>query len=146
MTWDLFSQIAIGTGVVLCSVLMSGVIFFALEILLARAHLWLIRRPHLPKLILVLIISVLAALGMITVSVWVWAIAYFELGIFITFEASLYFSLVSFTTLGFGDIILPPDWRILGGMTAANGFLNIGMMSAVVLETLRVVRKNQLAS
>ena len=54
--------------------------------------------------------------------------------------------LVSFTTLGFGDIILPSEWRILSGMTAANGFLVIGMMSAVVLETLRVVRKNQLAS
>ena len=146
MTWELFNQIAIGTGLVLVSVLLSGTIFFALEIVMARAHLWLIRRPHLPKLILVLMVSVLAALGMITVSVWVWAFAYYHLNIFITFEASLYFSLVSFTTLGFGDIILPPDWRILGGMTAANGFLVIGMMSAVVLETLRVVRKNQLAS
>ncbi|MDQ2088573.1 ion channel [Marimonas arenosa] len=146
MTWNLFHQIAIGSGLVLGSVLLSGAIFFALEIVMARSHLWLIRRPHLPKLILVLMVSVVAALGMITVSVWVWAFAYYHLDIFVTFEAALYFSLVSFTTLGFGDIILPPEWRILSGMTAANGFLNIGMMSAVVLETLRVVRKNQLAS
>jgi uncharacterized membrane protein YesL len=146
MTWNLFNQIAIGSAIVLLSVLLSGAIFLALELLLARGHMWLIRRPHRPKLVLVLIVSIIAALGMITVSVWVWAIAYFALGIFVTLEASLYFSLVSFTTLGFGDIILPPDWRILAGMTAANGFLVIGMMSAVVLETLRAVRKNQLAS
>ena len=146
MTWNLFHQIAIGSGLVLISVLLSGAIFLGLELVLARAHLWLIRRPHRPKLVLVLILSIVAALGMITVSVWLWALAYFYLKIFITLEASLYFSLVSFTTLGFGDIILPPDWRILAGMTAANGFLVIGMMSAVVLETLRHVRKNQLAS
>lgn len=146
MTVELFHQIAIGSVIVIVSVLLSGAIFLGLELLMERSHLWLIRRPHRPKLVLVLLVSVMGSLGMITVSVWVWAIAYFQLGIFITFEASLYFSLVSFTTLGFGDIILPPDWRILAGMTAANGFLNIGMMSAVVLETLRTVRKNQLAS
>lgn len=145
MTWSLFHQIAIGSGIVIVSVLLSGAIFLAMEMLMSRAHLWLIRRPHRPKLVVVMVVSVIAALGMITISVWVWALAYFWLDIFVTLEASLYFSLVSFTTLGFGDIILPPDWRILGGMTAANGFLNIGMMSAIVLETIRVVRKNQLS-
>ena len=52
-------------------------------------------------------------------------------------QKAVYFSFVTITTLGFGDIILPVEWRILSGMTAANGFLVIGMMSAVVLETLR---------
>ncbi len=146
MTWSMVHQISIGSGLVILSVLLSGAIFLGLELLLARAYAWLIRRPHRPKMVLVLLISVIAALGMITVSVWVWAIAYWGLGVFVTLEASLYFSLVSFTTLGFGDIILPPEWRILSGMTAANGFLVIGMMSAVVLETLRYVRKNQLAA
>lgn len=146
MTWNLFSQIAIGSGLVIVSVLLSATIFMALEIVVARAHRWLIRRPHLPKLIFVLLAAVIAALGMITVSVWVWALAFLWLDIFSTLEAALYFSLVCFTTLGFGDVILPPDWRILSGMTAANGFLNIGMMSAIVIETLRLVRKNQLDS
>lgn len=145
MTWELIYQILIGSGLVILSVLFSAGIFLALEFLMARLHLWLMRPPHRIKLVFVLVTTVIAALGMITVSVWVWAIAYLQLGVFLTIEASLYFSLVSFTTLGFGDIILPPEWRILSGMTAANGFLNIGMMSAVVLETLRHVRKNQLA-
>lgn len=146
MTFNLFHQIAIGSAIVVASVLLSALVFLLLELLLAWAHPWLIRRPHRPKLFIVLTVSVIAALGMITVSVWVWAFAYYALGIFVTLEASLYFSLVSYTTLGFGDIILPPDWRILSGLTAANGFLSIGMMSAVVLETLRVVRMNQLAA
>lgn len=146
MTWSLFTQIATGSGLVIVSVLLSAAIFLALELVLARGYAWLVRPPHRPKMVLVLLVSVIAALGMITVSVWLWAFAYYWLEVFVSLEASLYFSLVSFTTLGFGDIILPPEWRILSGMTAANGFLVIGMMSAVVLETLRYVRKNQLAS
>ena len=35
-------------------------------------------------------------------------------------EPALYFSLVSFSTLGFGDIILDEKWRLLSGLTAAN--------------------------
>ncbi|UYV39233.1 potassium channel family protein [Rhodobacteraceae bacterium D3-12] len=146
MTWSLFNQIAIGSGLVILSTLLSAAIFLGLELALAREYAWLIRPPHRPKLMLVLLVSVIAALGMITVSVWLWAFAFYWLEVFVTLEAALYFSLVSFTTLGFGDIILSPEWRILSGITAANGLLMIGMMSAVVLETLRYVRKNQLAS
>jgi len=144
MTANVLYQIMIGSGIVIISVLFSAAIFLALEMVTERAHRWLVRPPHRLKLVLVMLVAVIAALGMITVSVWVWAIAFLELGLFINLETSLYFSLVSFTTLGFGDIIPPHEWRILAGMTAANGFLNIGMMSAVVLETMRQVRKNQL--
>lgn len=107
MSWNLISQIGVGSGLVILSVLLSAGIFGLLEWLMARWHFWLMRPPHRPKLVLVLVTTVVAALGMITVSVWVWAIAYFAMGVFATFETSLYFSLVSFTTLGFGDIILP---------------------------------------
>ncbi|MDQ2092811.1 ion channel [Rhodalgimonas zhirmunskyi] len=144
MTGELVYQIMIGSLIVILSVLLSALVFLLLELMMERAHRWLIRPPHRAKLGLVLVVAVIGALGMITVSVWVWALAYLWFGVFSTLEESLYFSLVSFTTLGFGDIILPVQWRILSGMNAANGFLHIGMMSAVVLETMRQVRKNQL--
>jgi hypothetical protein len=43
------------------------------------------------------------------------------LDIFGTLEGAVYFSIVAYTTLGFGDILLPLDWRLLGGMASANG-------------------------
>ena len=58
-------------------------------------------------------------------------------------ETATYFSIVAFTTLGFGDIILPVDWRILGGMTAANGLMNMGLYTALLVEVLRRVRSDQ---
>mgnify|MGYP003674721669 CR=1 FL=1 len=58
-------------------------------------------------------------------------------------EESVYFGFVAFTTLGFGDILLPLQWRLLGGMAAANGLLNFGLLTAVIVETLRQVRRMQ---
>ena len=81
---------------------------------------------------------------MVTAGVWIWAIALWLLGIFITIEASVYFSLVAFTTLGFGDILLPQNWRLLGGMAAANGLLNMGLLTAMMVEVLRFVRVGQM--
>ncbi|PJE29012.1 Ion channel [Pseudooceanicola antarcticus] len=143
---QLFHQIWIGSVLVVLSVLVSAVIFLAMEAAMARFHRWLVRPPHRPKLALVLVSTVLGALGMITTSVWIWALAYLHLGVFGGIEEALYFSLESFTTLGFGDLLPPLQWRILSGMTAVNGFLNIGMISAIVLEAVRWVRRAQLAS
>jgi len=78
-----------------------------------------------------------------TVSVFVWAFALFWLDIFITLEASVYFALVAFTTLGFGDILLPQEWRLLGGMAAANGLLMFGLLTAILVEILRDTRARQ---
>jgi len=59
-------------------------------------------------------------------------------------EHSVDFSLVSFTNLGFGDVHLSKEWRILSGMEAAKGFLSFGLLAAFLVETLRQVRLAQL--
>ncbi len=92
---------------------------------------------------IVLSLSLIWTLIMMTIAVWVWAIALRVLEIFATFEASVYFSLVAFTTLGFGDILLPQEWRLLGGMAAANGLLMFGLLTAILVEILRDTRARQ---
>lgn len=117
-----------------------------MEVALSRSHTWLMREPHRPKLMLVIAGVSLWVLGVITAGVWVWAFAFRFLGVFATMEESVYFSLVSFTTLGFGDILLPHQWRLLGGMAAANGLLNFGLLTALLVEALRHVRLGQVES
>ena len=140
----MFLQIALGTVLMLMSIVVAGVAFLFLETFLMRSQKWLSREPHQPKLLLVMVVTVVWILGMVTAGVWIWAIALWLLGIFITIEASVYFSLVAFTTLGFGDILLPQNWRLLGGMAAANGLLNMGLLTAMMVEVLRFVRVGQL--
>jgi hypothetical protein len=84
-----------------------------------------------------IITGVLYILLIHTLNVWIWASVFYFLGAFETFEPSLYFSLISFTTVGFGDITLGPDWRLLSGLTAANGFLSFGWSTAYMVELVR---------
>lgn len=115
-----------------------------MEMGFARSHRWLIREPHRPKLLLVMLGVSFVVLGIITAGVWIWALAFYTLGVFITLEASVYFTLVTFTTLGFGDVLLPQEWQLLSGMAAANGLLNFGLLTALLVEALRHVRLGQM--
>ncbi|MBD0865388.1 MAG: two pore domain potassium channel family protein [Rhodobacteraceae bacterium] len=70
-----------------------------------------------------------------------WAMLLVGLGIFPEFELALYFSMISFTTLGFGDVILPDEWRLLAGFIAADGFFIFGLNTAFVFEVFRRLRE-----
>ncbi|KEO53367.1 potassium channel family protein [Thioclava pacifica] len=137
-------QIAIGSLMMLITVSFAATTAWAMEAMFVRASRWLMREPHGPKMLLIVIGAALWALAMVTASVWSWAICFRLLDVFHTMEEAVYFALVVYTTLGYGDIILDHNWRILGGMAAANGLLNIGFLTAMMVEALRQTRKSQL--
>jgi hypothetical protein len=140
----MFLQIAIGTGLLLLNITLAAISAIVLEGFLLRAHRWLLRPPHRPKLVLMLVGVSLWVLAVVTIGVWIWALAYVELGAFGTLEEAVYFSLVSYTTLGLGDLVPVKEWRLLAGMEAANGFLNFGLLTALLIEGLRQVRLGQI--
>lgn len=75
------------------------------------------------------------------ISIWLWAAVYLEVGVNKTLEEALYFSLVTYSTLGFGDIIPPEGWRLLTGASAANGLLLIGLSGAVLIDFTERLRR-----
>ena len=85
----MFLQIAIGTGLIMLSFAVGSIGIFAMELGFARSHFWLIREPHRPKLLLVMLGVSCVVLGIITAGVWIWALAFYALGVFITLEASV---------------------------------------------------------
>jgi voltage-gated potassium channel Kch len=82
-------------------------------------------------------------LHLIEISLWgtfyLWAGAMTEL------PSSLYFSAVTYTTTGYGDLVLPPDWRLVGAVEALTGILmcgwSTGFFFAVVERMLADERK-----
>lgn len=136
-------QIALGSVLLLLSVAIAGFSFWFMEIGLVRFRPWLIRAPHRPRLILMLCVAGVWILGQITAGVWMWALTFAALGAFPTLEQSVYFAIVAYTTLGLGDIVMAQDWRLLSGMAAANGLLNIGLLTALLVEALGQVRAAQ---
>lgn len=59
-----------------------------------------------------------------------------------TFDNALYFSLVSFTTVGYGDITLPAPWRLLGALEAMNGILLFGWSTASLYTLVHFIWTN----
>lgn len=95
---------------------------------------WLRNAPYLPKAIISLAGVAVWLMIAHSINVWLWAGTFMRLGTFETLETALYFSIVSFTTLGFGDVILPQEWRLLAGLCAANGLLIFGLSTAFLVE------------
>ena len=139
----MLTQIFLGSGLTLATIVIAVVSWWLLELVIWRLHDWSIRPPHGLRLMCILALALIWTLLMMMAAVWLWAVALRALGIFVTFEEAVYFSLVAFTTLGFGDILLPQEWRLLGGMAAANGLLMFGLLTAILVETLRDTRLRQ---
>jgi voltage-gated potassium channel Kch len=137
-------QIAIGSGILLVNILVSAIAALMLEVAFRHWHPWLTRPPLRPKLLAMLVCVGVWVLGVVTICVWIWAAALWALGAFPDIEEAIYFSLVAFSTLGLGDVVAPQDWRILSVMAAVNGFLNFGLLTALMVEALRQVRLSQL--
>lgn len=68
-----------------------------------------------------------------TVQVWSWAVAFVSMGALSSFSDSIYFSIVTYTTLGYGDVIIEPQYRIFGAMAAVTGLLNFGLSTAFLV-------------
>ena len=66
------------------------------------------------------------------VEVLIWAITYLALNAIQGLEQALYFSMVTFTTLGYGDVVLAEQWRLLSSFEAANGIIMFGWTIAIV--------------
>ena len=76
------------------------------------------------------------ALLFIKVAVWmvllhlseiaVWALVYTWNGAMPDLPTALYFSAVTYTTTGYGDVVLPKEWRLDGGVEALTGILMCG--------------------
>ena len=66
------------------------------------------------------------------IQVGLWAVVYWLAHEVPTLETAVYFSLVTYTTIGFGDVVLGPGWRVLAGIEGLTGVLLIGWSTAFV--------------
>ncbi len=71
-----------------------------------------------------------------------WAIVYILLAEspnITTFTDALYFSMVTYTTVGYGDVILTGEWRLLSGIQSMNGILLFGWSTALLFMAVQEV-------
>lgn len=94
------------------------------------------------RAMLILVSSAVFVVFLHAIEIVVWAAAYQsilptnELG---TFEEAVYFSFVTFTTLGYGDITLSQGYRLLSGIEALNGIILVGWTTAMIFSVVQHV-------
>ena len=71
------------------------------------------------------------------IEIALWAVLLVICGEFQEFGNAFYHSAVNYTTLGYGDLLLTPSWRLLGPLEAANGALMFGVSTAMVLAVIQ---------
>jgi hypothetical protein len=67
-------------------------------------------------------------------------LAFLIVGALPDFESALYFSTTSFTSLGYGDVVLDRRWRLFGAIEGANGLLLFGGSTAFMLSIIHRLR------
>ncbi|WP_298848070.1 ion channel [uncultured Ruegeria sp.] len=78
-----------------------------------------------------------------TIQVWIWAIVWVLLEVLPDWNSAIYFSLVTFTTLGYGDIVLGEGLRIFGSFASVTGLLAFGLSTAYLVALMtRVFQEN----
>ncbi len=103
----------------------------------ARVHRWitLLRRSKSMTIALVVLIMFVASI----IEAAVWTVPYLLSGAIAASEEAIYFSMVTYTTLGYGDVVLAGDGRILATFQAANGIIMFGWTTALIVAAVQHV-------
>jgi voltage-gated potassium channel len=100
------------------------------------------RRTRMGKeLLLVRLVSLLLLLHLSEAVLW--ALFLVSVGALPTMEAAAYFSLTSYTTVGYGDVVLPERWRLLGPIEAAVGVLMLGWSTGILVAVIGAAYREQ---
>ena len=74
------------------------------------------------------------------IEIWVYAVLYLITGAIPSLEAALYFSTATYTTVGYGDVVLGQAWRVLGAIEGANGIILLGWSTAFFVAIVGRIR------
>jgi hypothetical protein len=66
-----------------------------------------------------------------------WAVTYLVVGALETVDTAIYFAIVTYTTLGYGDVVLEGPWHLLAAFSSINGIIMFGWSTAIVLAAVQ---------
>lgn len=90
------------------------------------------------------VVMLVATLGNF-IQIGIWATLFILLGEFSDFETAFYHSGVNFASLGYGDIVMSKNWRLLGPIEATNGILMLGVATAMITASVTEIIKSAMA-
>jgi hypothetical protein len=129
----LLANLAAGAVLVGLTVSVHGVGLLLLSRGLKRAHVRLEPYRHPALTVTVMSATMLALAALHSIEIWIWALAFLAVGAIDGLYDALFFSTLSFSTLGAEEISLRPEWGLFGSIEGVNGFLLIGWSTAYLI-------------
>jgi len=129
----MISNLAAGSFLVALTVLIhtGGLVFLSRST--PRAARLLRLHSHDVGRSVVMMMSVLGIFAVHTIEVWIWAAAYFALDVTRDFASALDLSTAMFSTVGYGQVMINPAWRLATALEGINGFILIGWSTAFLV-------------
>ena len=121
--------------ILITTIIHSGVTLLVIRSTFKNSKKRVIQRKYLRSVWLAVIVIIMFFATLLESGIW--TICYLHLGALQSFEEALYFSIVTFSTLGFGDLILEQEWRFLSALEAANGIIMFGWSTAIVMAAVQ---------
>lgn len=129
--------LAVSACAVLCTILIHGlavtatVNFVRFERVRGRAG-----TSHRANLGIISLVTAFAFIAHL-LEIALWAALFMICGEFQQFGIAYYHSAVNYTTLGYGDIIMSPSWKLLGPIEAGDGALMFGVSTAMIFAVIQ---------
>ena len=139
-------DLAIGLPTMLaCLILQVSVTFWVVKYYLRLSARQLSNRGWLAGIRPLLVVMVVMMAGNF-LQMAIWGAIFLFLGEFDSVHAAFYHSAVNFTTLGYGDLVMSDERKLLGPLEAANGVLMFAITSAALMSVLQHMIKAHLVS
>ncbi|KIC49247.1 ion channel [Tateyamaria sp. ANG-S1] len=130
------AEIAFGSlFLVICAIVHVGIVTGAIPVIIRVASALDGARTAVSVLML-LSFGVIVILFAHTIQVWSWAFAFLFVDAFDGFAEAFYFAMATYTTVGYGDIVLDPGTRIFATFAAVTGFLTFGISTAFLMTAI----------
>ncbi|WP_284361201.1 potassium channel family protein [Candidatus Phycosocius spiralis] len=139
---DIWDTLAISSAMVALTVVIHFIgLAYLINMIRQREPNGTQLKDHLSKQVFSIILVVFGIFAIHSCEIWIYAaVYYYGLQALPDFETALYYSTVTFVTLGYGDVILPRDWRLVGAIEAANGVILLGWSTAFLITVIGRLR------
>jgi len=130
-------QLLIGTFLVIATIMYHIIWLIFMVVILKKLEKRVIQLHQLMRAVILVGFSGLFVLGVHVSEIWIWAVTLIQIDAVPDLESALYFSTVTATTVGYGDLVVENSWRLLASFEAMSGILVFGISTAFLMAVLR---------
>ena len=132
-----FLPLTVSAGMILGTVVIHAIALLAIVHFVRRQRRLGHAGVRFWKDVMIVAGATLVAFAAHLVEITIWALVFLRCGEFRDLAAAFFHSAENYTTLGYGDVVMSPAWRLLGPIEAADGMLMFGVSTAVLFAVIQ---------